>query len=273
MSRDEISVAVDWAAAEGWNPGLDDAACFHAADPDGFLVGTLDGEPVATISAVRYGASFGFIGFYIVQPGQRGNGYGLRIWNAAMRRLDRRNIGLDGVVAQQDNYRKSGFALAWRNVRYEGVCGGAAADDCAIVPLATVAFSDIERYDRAFFPAERDAFLKAWVGQPRATAIGLVERGTLRGVAVMRRCRSGCKIGPLFADGPEIADRLFVRCRATAPQGAPVFIDIPQTNPHALELVERHGMRPMFETARMYTRAVPPLPAARMFGITSFELG
>jgi len=228
---------------------------------------------VATISAVRYGASFGFIGFYIVQPDRRGNGYGLRIWNAAMQRLDGRNIGLDGVVAQQDNYRKSGFALAWRNVRYEGVGGGRATDDAAIVPLATLPFAEVERYDRAFFPAQRGAFLKAWVGQPRATAIGLVERGTLRGVAVMRRCRSGCKIGPLFADGPEIADRLFARCRATAPQDAAVFLDIPQTNPHALELVERHGMQPMFETARMYTRAVPALPVARMFGITSFELG
>ena len=273
MSRDEIPVAVDWAAAEGWNPGLSDAACFHAADAGGFLVGTLGGEPVATISAVRYGASFGFLGFYIVKPGQRGNGYGLRIWNAAMQRLDGRNIGLDGVVAQQDNYRKSGFALAWRNVRYEGVGGGRSTDDAAIVPLAALAFADIERYDRTFFPDDRGAFLKAWVGQPRATAIGLVERGTLRGFAVMRPCCSGCKIGPLFADSPELAHRLFARCRAMAPPGAPVFLDIPQTNPHALELVERHGMQPMFETARMYTRAVPALPLARVFGITSFELG
>ena len=33
MSRDEIDLAVDWAAAEGWNPGLQDADCFYTADP------------------------------------------------------------------------------------------------------------------------------------------------------------------------------------------------------------------------------------------------
>ena len=48
MTRDEVDVAVDWAAAEGWNPGLHDADCFYRADPQGFLVGLLDGEPIAS---------------------------------------------------------------------------------------------------------------------------------------------------------------------------------------------------------------------------------
>jgi hypothetical protein len=38
-----------------------------------------------------------------------------------MERLAGRTIGPDGVVAQQDSYRLSGFELAWNNVRYEGV--------------------------------------------------------------------------------------------------------------------------------------------------------
>src|SRR5262249_48898838 len=67
MRPDEISIAVDWAAAEGWNPGLADATCFSSVDPDGFLIGELDGAPAATISCVNYGASFAFLGFYIVR--------------------------------------------------------------------------------------------------------------------------------------------------------------------------------------------------------------
>ena len=84
------------------------------------------------ISAVRYGSGFGFIGFYIVRPNFRGQGYGLQIWNAAMARLAGRTIGLDGVVAQQDNYRKSGFVLAWNNARFEGLGGGPRPADGAI---------------------------------------------------------------------------------------------------------------------------------------------
>jgi hypothetical protein len=120
MIRQELDVAVDWAAAEGWNPGWHDADCFYAADAGGFLIGLLGDEPIATIAVVRYGVSFGFVGFYIVKAAYRGQGYGLQIWKAGLRRLEGRVVGLDGVVDQQENYKKSGFLLAHRNVRYQG---------------------------------------------------------------------------------------------------------------------------------------------------------
>ena len=63
MKPEEIDLALDWAAAEGWNPGLHDAVPFRAADPEGFLIGRIDTTPVALIFAVRYAASFGFIRF------------------------------------------------------------------------------------------------------------------------------------------------------------------------------------------------------------------
>jgi hypothetical protein len=56
MRSDEIAIAADWAAAEGWNPGLADAACFATVDPEGFLIGELDGAPAATVSCVNYDA-------------------------------------------------------------------------------------------------------------------------------------------------------------------------------------------------------------------------
>ena len=101
MRPDEISIAVNWAAAEGWNPGFADDVCFGAEDPDGFFIGELEGVPAASISCVNYGASFAFLGFYIVREDLRGRGYGLHMWNTAIARAGPRVIGLDGVVAQQ----------------------------------------------------------------------------------------------------------------------------------------------------------------------------
>src|SRR3954466_3892556 len=119
-SRKDLDLVAEWAAQEGWNPGLADADCFYAADPDGFLIGYLRRDPVCCVSMVCYGASFGFLGLYIVRPDLRGQGHGYRIWQAAMDRAANRTVGLDGVIAQQDNYRKSGFALAHRNIRFGG---------------------------------------------------------------------------------------------------------------------------------------------------------
>ncbi|MET3844677.1 hypothetical protein ABIE49_006755 [Bradyrhizobium sp. OAE829] len=74
MRPDEISIAVDWAAAEGWNPGFADDACFSTADPQGFFIGLLDGAPAATVSCVNYSDHFSFLGFYIVRADLRGRG-------------------------------------------------------------------------------------------------------------------------------------------------------------------------------------------------------
>ncbi len=273
MTQDELSIAIDWAAQEGWNPGVGDLESFYRADPNGFLIGLLDGQPVATISAVKYGKSFGFMGFYIVAPAYRGQGYGLKIWNAALDYLAGRNIGLDGVVEQQDNYRKSGFKLAYRNIRYEGIGDGKSGDCQEIVPLSELPMDAILAYDQPFFPDDRTAFLKAWLRQKDSTALGYVEAGKLAGYGVLRACRSGFKVGPLFADRPSIAKALLDALKSKVPRGAPFYLDPPEVNPAAVALAKDNGMRVVFETARMYSGAIPELPLDRTFGVTSFELG
>ena len=242
MTREEIDLAVDWAAAEGWNPGLHDADCFHAADSDGFFVGLLDGEPIASISAVRYGDTFGFVGFYIVKPEYRGRGYGLKTWKAGIEHLAGRNMGLDGVVDQQENYRKSGFKLAYRNIRYEARGGGGRPENPGIIPLSQVPFEALAAYDRTLFPDARKRFLACWIRQPQSSALGILAGGRLKGFGVMRACRNGYKIGPLFADTPEAAGSLFRSFIATAAPDAPVYLDVPEVNPAAVSLAERHGI-------------------------------
>ena len=164
MRPDEIALAADWAAAEGWNPGLADAACFVTLDPEGFFIGELDGAPAATVSCVNYDERFAFLGFYIVRGDLRGRGYGLRMWNAAIAHAPARTIGLDGVVAQQANYRKSGFQLAYANIRYGGTVAAGPAPPAGIVPLADVPFATVEADDATVFPAPRAPFLRAWIG-------------------------------------------------------------------------------------------------------------
>lgn len=84
LALDEVETLVDWAAAEGWNPGLGDAAAFQAADPEGFIGAFVGGEMVGGISAVAYGDDFGFIGLYICRPDRRGEGHGKAVWDAGM---------------------------------------------------------------------------------------------------------------------------------------------------------------------------------------------
>ncbi|MFB6478748.1 GNAT family N-acetyltransferase [Streptomyces virginiae] len=271
-SAADMKLIRDWADEEGWNPGDSDRFAFAVADPEGFLVGRLDGEPVACISAVRYGGGFGFIGFYIARPAVRGQGYGIRLWHAGMERLDGRLVGLDGVVDQQDNYRKSGFRSAWNNFRYEGVPQGEDDRAVEIVDAATLPFGRLAAYDRRFFPAARDAFLSAWTGLPGRTALAAVRDGRIEGLGVIRPSSAAHRIGPLYAATPAVAAALVRRLARHAPDGE-VSVDVPDANPNAGALFERLGLAPAFETARMYTGPTPDLALTELFGVTSLELG
>ncbi len=274
MSKQDIETAIDWAAAEGWNPGLHDAESFYAADPNGFLMGEIDGEPVSTLSAVKYGNSFGFIGFYIVKPTYRGKGYGIQLWNAGIKYLAGRNIGLDGVLEQQENYKKFGFRLAYRNIRYEGVNESTTLPEkFKITDLSSIPFSSIQSYDQTFFPEERSIFLKSWVKQSGHHALGIMDGEQLAGYGVIRKCREGYKIGPLFADTPELAESLFTALRNRIERSVSIYFDVPETNDAAISIAEKYKMKPVFETARMYTINTPKIPIQKLFGVTSFELG
>jgi len=271
MRPEEIALAADWAAAESWNPGLADAACFATVDPEGFLIGELDGAPAATISCVNYDERFAFLGFYIVRPELRGRDYGLRIWNAAIAHAPARTIGLDGVVAQQGNYRKSGFQFAYANVRYGGRVAPRPAPSAGIMPLADVPFATEAADDATVFPAPRASFLRAWISARGHIGRALVRDGRLAAWGVIRPCRIGRKIGPLVADDRAAAEAVFAALVATGP--GEVFLDVPSVNRDAVALAQDHGLAPVFETARMYTGAIRPVRLERVFGVTTFELG
>jgi hypothetical protein len=220
---------------------------------------------------VVYDDRFAFLGFYIVRPDLRGHGHGLRIWQAAMAHAGTRTVGLDGVVAQQENYRRSGFQLAYANIRHGGVVpAGSSAP--GTIPLADVPFALVAADDATVFPAARDAFLRAWINAPGHIGRALLRDGRLVAWGVIRPCRSGWKIGPLVADERGGAEAVLGALVAAA-GGGEVFLDVPGINAEALALARSRGLAPVFETARMYTGPIRPLRGERVFGVTTFELG
>lgn len=273
MTRPEVDLAVSWANLEGWNPGIHDAEPFYLTDPHGFFLRLLEGKPVSSISAVAYGDSFGFLGFYIVQPPFRGGGLGTEIWKMGMMHLQSRNVGLDAVLQQQKLYERLGFWPCYKSIRHQGAGTGEGKKLESIKILSDVPMDDLLAYDDRYFPVSRHAFIKSWIRQPEAFAVAAMDQDELAGYGVLRKCIYGYKIGPLFAEDELTADALFRALCGHARKGEPVFMDTPEPNSSALHLAERHKMHPVFETVRMYTGDDPNLPTEGIFGVTSFELG
>jgi len=303
MRREEFDVLVEWAAAEGWNPGLRDAETFWRADPEGFVAVERDGALAAGGSIVSYGGLYGFMGFFIVRPDLRGRGIGRWLWHERKRLLRARlqpgaPIGMDGVFAMQHFYAAGGFALEHRELRFEAAAerppssridsarssrgdaagfahadaSGRTADRTAVVRIHDALIDQALDYDAPHFPAPRADFMRRWIAQPDALPLAALDGRTITGIAVARPARTGVRVGPLLADTPDVAEALLAHV-LDACAGVPVNVDVPERNAAAMALAERFGMRQVFGCAKMTLGTAPSLPWHRIYGVTSFELG
>lgn len=271
MNREEAEFAINMAAAEGWNPGIHDGILFYEADPEGFFIAEFEGEPIGCASAVAYDNNFGFLGLYVVKPEFRRKDIGMKLTEKCLEHLGNRNIGLDGVVENEEKYQKvMKFKSSYSNLRFESRGGGEVPD--GLVEISRVPFEKLLEYDRRMFPAPRPDFLKKWINQPDSYSFAALEAGELKGYGVIRKCRMGYKIGPLFADDQITAEKIFRALRASVPEEI-IYFDVPKPNEKAMEIARKYKMNVMFKTIRMYSREEPNIELDKVYGVTSFELG
>lgn len=276
MTRDEAARLIDWAAAEGWNPGLGDLDAAWAYDPEAFIA-LRRGTGLAGGGAIlRYGVAAGFMGLFILHPDYRRQGLGRILWHERLRRLRARltpdaPIGMDGVFDMVPFYAAGGFRLLHRDLRYEGLAAG--QPDRQAVALEGIDFAALEAFDARIFQVPRGAFLRRWLAQPGGIGLALNDPAALRGYGFLRPCRDGYKLGPVFADDPDSAARLIGSLCAQVP-GARVQLDIPEPNQDALRIAQGLGWREAFGCARMVHGGTgAPMPTGAIYGVSSFEFG
>ena len=262
--RDELDRILDWAAAEGWNPGLGDAAAFWAADPEGFFI-ALDGDqPVAAISVVNHSDTFAFLGLYIVTPPYRGRGIGYGLWQDALAHAGNRTIGLDGVPEQQANYEVSGFRQAGGTTRYSAKVAAQASTKIRLATKADI--PALNAKEAAATGIEKHSYLSTWFTNTKDRKTIVADHG----FCTIRQCKDGAKIGPLLASDPQTAHQLIQH--AASLFGPMVTVDVPNASTQLSTLAEDLGMEAGFQTARMYLGKAP-VQIAKLFAVTSLELG
>ena len=145
-------------------------------------------------------------------------------------------------------------------------------DPDGLVDLSTLPRAALLSYDAAHFGVERPAFIERWTRLPESRALGRVRDDALVGLGVIRRCREGHKIGPLFAADPDVAEQLFTALTAEV-AGETIVLDAPEIHDDAMALARDRGLSEVFGCARMYYGPPPATPWDRIYGVTTFELG
>lgn len=269
MTLADLETVLEWAADEGWNPGVEDAEAFLAADPEGFFVTEDDGVPVAAISVVNHSPDFAFLGLYLCRPSHRGRGIGYALWQHALEHAGHRTVGLDGVPEQQQNYVRSGFAHAGSTVRYAGKIEP--VRDGAIRLARPDEAGQLIAMEAEASGTDKPAYLAAWftnTGTRKTFVLG--KDGKIDGIVTVRKCRTGAKIGPLIASDAAGALRL-IRHAADAIDPA-LMIDVPAASAALDALCRSLGLDATFHTARMY-RGRETSGRRDFFAVATLELG
>ena len=274
LDKSELGILVDWAAQEGWNPGAE-VDVFWETDPQAYLGMHHDGDLIAGLAIVDYGGRLGNMGLFIVRPDFRGQGLGRRLWYEGRDRLLERldpgaAIGIDAVKAMEAFYADSGFVATHDHHRM--LLRSRIEAVPATVRRIAAPVGSLSDLDTRCFGAPRPQFLAGWLGQ--SDHLGFVHlEDRLRGYAVLRPCRAGYKVGPLFADSPAVADDLFRAMSAEVPAGSELFIDVPAVNAAGMEWIAQRDGVEVFTCARMYHGTPPATDWSAVFGVTTLELG
>lgn len=274
LHRSELDILLDWAAEEQWNPG-DEGDVFWATDPDAYIGIEDDGELAGALAIVDYSNRLGNMGLFILQPHFRGKGLGRQLWYHGRDRLLERlapgsPIAIDGVEAMQPFYSGSGFVKTHDHHRMH------LTSAVEQVPSEIVAISRpagaLPELDTRCFGAPRPTFLGPWLAHPGHIAVAYLD-DRLRGYGVLRPCRIGYKVGPLFADSVEVADAVLGGLTAQVSAASDIFIDVPSVNTAGMQWAAQRGGEVTFTCARMYYGTPPSVEWSNVFGVTSLELG
>lgn len=271
--------AMTWGAQLQWNVGQHDCKTFMEQDPDGFFVGLVrnnDGteETVGSVCGVKYGEDMGFIGLYIVQQEYRKKGYGLELFQTAMKHLEGRNIGLDAVVEQIHNYKRSGFHETHWNVRYsfriEPIMTTTGFPDFdPTLPLQWVRQDRLDPQQIIQFEkhvvglSRKPEFWTSLISQPNCRVFAVrqklvdtsdCEQYVLKGLVAIRQGVDHYRVGPLYATEPAIAEALMDRiCSLDDLTGQYVLVDIVAENKHMGPFLKRYKMKELAKFSRMWT--------------------
>ncbi|BBB15137.1 GCN5-related N-acetyltransferase [Candidatus Rickettsiella viridis] len=286
MTEKDLEMVMGWCKEEKWNIGKYDASFYHKLDPKGHFLLLENGQPVGAISIIRYSSQLFTIGPFIVKKEYRNKGYGAEIWQYAMRVLEKNpdaTAYLHAVPPQIPRYARSGFKESfhiqrWQKTSTENSVANKDAINEGIKNLNTVSSESIIEYDQSIFSVSRKKLLTEFMQcQHVAGFASTDDSGKVTGLGIIRPCIEGFRVGPLYADHIENAQKLF-RVLLGAVNNSTVFLDAPSHNPYIESFTQHFNLNrvPEADTVAMFKGDVPPSLLEnkhKNYAICSLEIG
>lgn len=284
MNPTDFQEINQWCIDEGWNIGIHDSEIYYKIDPSGHCIAkTNENEKVASLSLIKHSPPFFTLGPFIVHKAYRGQGIGEALWNIAIARMSQEHpdahIALYAVSEQVERYKKAGFvpAIAIQRWYLDSKTSFIPSFHNQCFAITDELIPDVSKYYQAHYVANRELLLKELLLKPETNGLGFMDDNVIKGFGFIRPCVRGFRIGALIADTPEIAQSLIAGLLIFAKR-APVFIDVPGSNPHGSYCMNAfHAVRAPQEDTMMMIKGTEYSSYLKQleqhYGLFSLEIG
>lgn len=207
IRADEILHALDLMSKEGWAYSEADVRNFLSWEPEGNIVGEMDGIPVAYLTTISYGR-FGWVGNVVVREDLRGTGLGRSLVEAAEEYLAKKGAVttmLNAYVHTVEFY----LHLGYRDKARLWVCrgalhprakrpGGPEEPTGALEVSVLKDVSEVAELDSLMFGGDRRRVLVRLINMNPGLGRVLKEDGKVVGYLLAKRWAGGLEMGPII---------------------------------------------------------------------------
>jgi ribosomal protein S18 acetylase RimI-like enzyme len=245
------------AEAEGWISEQWELEFLLSTFPSGCMVCRVGNETAGFVTAIRYGRG-GWIGNLIVRPDQRGKGIGTVLLLSALSALEIAGVRTVWLTASAEGraiYERMGFKAVdtikrWRvkgHIRLESL---------------PVDMETLLEIDGSGWDDRRETLMRVVAG-----------RGTVmsqdNGFIVVQPMKYGIQLGPWgcchAGKAEDVLDRIFT----PAAEESNIFLDVPEGNGDAGELLRNAGFAVLSKTTLMFRGDPPDYDPRVIFALAS----
>ncbi len=274
MTASDIGAGMRLKEAAGWNQTEADWRRLLDLEPEGCYVACEGDRVCGTVTTLRYGRYFGWIGMLLTDPDSRRRGIGTRLLHQAVSYLEDKGVEtlrLDGTPMGYSLYLKHGFQDEFEIQRWEGISqvrpGG------CLSQLREEDLARVCKWDSTIFGTDRSRLITSiWRENTAFSAVAYLN-GEIGGYALWRPGTRAWYLGPCTATTDGLTVALLLEMLRRVP-GQPVYVDICTENRWALKLLKKLDFRYQRPLVRMYRgRHSFPGEPQFVFSIAGPELG
>ncbi|MDP2415641.1 GNAT family N-acetyltransferase [Daejeonella sp.] len=209
-----------------WNQLEADWQIFLQHSPGACMVATFQDQIVGTVTTIRYGYSFSWIGMVLVDPDFRRQGIGQKLLQQALQILQtEETVKLDATTQGREVYLKLNFVDEYRLSRMNMIVVENLFNPTTARPILKEDLPNLIEFDSNIFGANRSTLLQ-WMWEKAPQLSFLIEDGNeIKGYSMGRYGHDFIHIGPIIAENTSIAKHLVIAALSKC-AGSPVILDV-----------------------------------------------